>query len=189
MAANIFDLTGKVALVTGGSKGLGKAMARGLAEAGADIVAIPTRPPRIAVAIPCYNEAGAVEAVVDEWREALPEAVFTGYLSGADLAKASASADVFVFPSTTDTFGNVVLEAMASGLPAVVSDTGGPRELVKNGVTGYVTRSLDVDDFTTATERLVADPALRETMRANARAAVASRDWSDAFARFWATSE
>ncbi len=105
-----------------------------------------------------------------ELREALPEAVFTGYLSGGDLAKAFASADIFVFPSTTDTFGNVVLEAMASGLPAVVSDTGGPRELVKNGVTGYVTRSLDVEDFTTAAGRLVADPALRASdERAGAR--------------------
>jgi len=124
-----------------------------------------------------------------ELREALPGAIFTGYLSGADLARAFASADIFVFPSTTDTFGNVVLEAMASGLPAVVSDLGGPRELVKNGVTGYVTRSLDVEDFAAATERLVADPALRETMRANARAAVQERDWSEAFARFWEMTE
>lgn len=78
---------------------------------------------------------------------------------------------------------------MAFGLPAVVSDTGGPRELVRNGVTGYVTRSLDVDDFTLAAERLVTDPALRETMRANALAAVRDRDWSEAFAQFWANSE
>jgi len=124
-----------------------------------------------------------------ELRETLPGVLFTGYLSGADLANAFASADIFVFPSTTDTFGNVVLEAMASGLPAIVSDTGGPRELVKNGVTGYITRSLDVEDFTSATERLVADPALRQTMRANALAAVQDRDWSEAFARFWAISE
>jgi len=124
-----------------------------------------------------------------ELRDTLPEAIFTGYLSGGDLARAFASADIFVFPSTTDTFGNVVLEAMASGLPAVVSDTGGPRELVKNGVTGYVTRSHDIEDFTTATSRLVSDPALRETMRANALAAVQDRDWSEAFAKFWATSE
>src|SRR5581483_979549 len=55
-----------------------------------------------------------------ELRETLPDAIFTGYLTGLDLAKAFASADVFVFPSTTDTFGNVVLEALASGLPTVV---------------------------------------------------------------------
>ena len=124
-----------------------------------------------------------------ELRDALPDAVFTGYLSGGELARAFASADIFVFPSTTDTFGNVVLEAMASGLPAIVSDTGGPRELVKNGVTGYITHSRDIEDFTSATERLLADPTLRETMRSNARAAVQNRDWSEAFAKFWSASE
>jgi glycosyltransferase involved in cell wall biosynthesis len=67
----------------------------------------------------------------DELRGRFPEAIFTGYLSGLDLAAAYASADVFVFPSTTDTFGNVILEAQACGLPCVVSDQGGPRELVR----------------------------------------------------------
>jgi len=123
-----------------------------------------------------------------ELRDSLPEAVFTGYLSGGDLAKAFASADIFLFPSTTDTFGNVVLEAMASGLPAIVSDTGGPRELVRNGVTGYVTRSHDIDAFAIATDRLLSDPALHQTMRTNARAAVQDRDWSEAFTTFWNSS-
>src|SRR5439155_3460569 len=56
----------------------------------------------------------------------LPDAVFLGYLTGESLASAYASADIFVFPSTTDTFGNVVIEAQASGLPVIVSDLGGP---------------------------------------------------------------
>jgi glycosyltransferase involved in cell wall biosynthesis len=124
-----------------------------------------------------------------ELRDSLPGAIFTGYLDGKALARAFASADIFVFPSTTDTFGNVVLEAMASGLPAVVSDTGGPRELVKNGVTGYVTRSHDIDDFTAATSRLVADPTLRATMRANALASVQDRDWLAAFRKFWGSED
>ncbi|HEV3074810.1 MAG TPA: glycosyltransferase, partial [Thermoanaerobaculia bacterium] len=59
-----------------------------------------------------------------------PEILFTGFLHGEDLARAYAGADVFVFPSTTDTFGNVVLEAQAAGLPAIVSDRGGPQEIV-----------------------------------------------------------
>ena len=62
--------------------------------------------------------------------KSLPGAFFTGYLRGIELATAYASADIFVFPSTTDTFGNVILEAQASGLPVVVSDSGGPKELV-----------------------------------------------------------
>jgi glycosyltransferase involved in cell wall biosynthesis len=56
--------------------------------------------------------------------------LFTGFLSGDELSAVYASADVFVFPSATDTFGNVVLEAQASGLPVIVSDEGGPKELM-----------------------------------------------------------
>ena len=59
--------------------------------------------------------------------ELLPDAIFTGYLKGKELAKAYASADIFVFPSTTDTFGNVIIEAQASGVPVIVSDSGGPK--------------------------------------------------------------
>ncbi len=62
----------------------------------------------------------------------LPDAVFLGYLTGEPLATAYASADIFVFPSTTDTFGNVIIEAQASGLPVIVSDLGGPKELVED---------------------------------------------------------
>jgi glycosyltransferase involved in cell wall biosynthesis len=122
-------------------------------------------------------------------KKALPDAHFTGYLSGLDLAKAFASADIFAFPSTTDTFGNVVLEAMASGLPCVVSDTGGPRELVREGETGFVTRSLQVESFTAAIQRLAGDAELRSAMSRNAREAVAGRDWNAAFRKFWAMSE
>ena len=121
-----------------------------------------------------------------ELRDALPEACFTGALSGQELATAYASADMLLFPSTTDTYGNVVVEAQASGIPAIVSDTGGPKELVEHGVSGLITRSLDVDEFTKATLRLIEDPLLRQTLGQNARAAVQDRDWSRAFRKFWA---
>ena len=123
-----------------------------------------------------------------ELKSLIPDACCTGYLTGLELAKAYASADIFVFPSTTDTFGNVVIEAFASGLPAVVSDQGGPRELVENGKTGYVTRSLDAGDFSAAVLRLVEDVKLRATMGKNARRSVEDRDWSEAFKKFWAIS-
>ena len=71
------------------------------------------------------------------------------------MATAYASADIFVFPSTTDTFGNVILEAQACGLPVIVSDSGGPKELVEDGMNGLITRSRDVDDFTRAIRSLV----------------------------------
>ena len=123
-----------------------------------------------------------------ELRQKVPDAIFTGYLGGEELAGAFASADVFVFPSTTDTFGNVVIEALACGLPCVVSDVGGPKDLIEPGVTGFVTRGLDVEDFTRAVCRLADDSALRSKMRDAAVKAVASRDWCDAARRFWAAT-
>ncbi|HEY0369413.1 MAG TPA: glycosyltransferase family 1 protein, partial [Chthoniobacterales bacterium] len=118
----------------------------------------------------------------------LPDAVFTGYLAGEDLATAYASADIFAFPSTTDTFGNVIIEAQAAGLPVVVSDVGGPHELVEHGADGLVTKARDVDDFAAAVHRLAIDPALREQMSRRARQKVESRSWPNAFQKFWATT-
>jgi glycosyltransferase involved in cell wall biosynthesis len=121
-------------------------------------------------------------------RDTLRDAIFTGALHGEELAQAYASADIFLFPSTTDTFGNVIIEALASGLPCVVSDVGGPKDLVEPGVTGLVTRGLDVEDFTRAVTRLADDPALRSQMQSAASRSVAGRDWQNAARRFWAAT-
>lgn len=96
--------------------------------------------------------------------------LFTGYREGEELQRCYASADAFVFPSTTDTFGNVVLEAQASGLPVVVSDEGGPHELMAGGETGLIVRHMDEDGLAAALLTLVRDPALIRTMGRNARA-------------------
>ena len=121
--------------------------------------------------------------------ELLPDAVFTGYLTGTELAIAYASADVFAFPSTTDTFGNVIIEAQASGVPVVVSDSGGPKELVEDKANGLITKSHDVEDFTRAVRALVVDRGLRKRMGECARKSVVDRSWPSAFRKFWATSE
>jgi glycosyltransferase involved in cell wall biosynthesis len=121
----------------------------------------------------------------EEFSRSLPEAFFTGYLTGKDLAAAYASADIFVFPSTTDTFGNVIIEAQASGVPVVVSDAGGPKELVTDNETGLITKSHDVDDFVRAIRMLVVDPPLRERMGSRARKSVIDRTWPAAFRKFW----
>jgi glycosyltransferase involved in cell wall biosynthesis/predicted metal-dependent phosphoesterase TrpH len=113
-------------------------------------------------------------------------AVFTGFLSGEALARAYASADAFVFPSTTDTFGNVVLEAQASGLPAIVTDAGGPRELVRDGETGLVVPGKDADALRAAMRRLATDGALRRRMGDEARRSMGRRTWERAFEDFWA---
>jgi glycosyltransferase involved in cell wall biosynthesis len=120
---------------------------------------------------------------------AMPEAIFTGYLRGKELATAYASADVFVFPSTTDTFGNVVIEAQASGVPVIVSDTGGPKELVEENVNGVVTKSHDVEDLARAIRDLVNDKRKRAQMSRQARQAVIDRSWPGAFRKFWAATE
>src|SRR6266403_1396960 len=124
-----------------------------------------------------------------KFAQSLPEAVFTGYLTGKELATAYASADIFVFPSTTDTFGNVILEAQACGVPVIVSDSGGPTELVEDRTNGMITRSHDVDDFTRAIRSLATDPALRQRMGAAARKSVVDRNWPTAFRKFWATTD
>ena len=121
--------------------------------------------------------------------KSLPEAFFTGYLRGKELATAYASADIFVFPSTTDTFGNVILEAQASGLPVVVSDSGGPKELVVDEANGLITRSHDLEDFTRAIRALVTNRSLRERMADSARESVTDRSWPRAFAKFWASTK
>jgi len=96
-------------------------------------------------------------------------ALFTGYLAGEQLQRGYASADIFVFPSATDTFGNVVLEAQASGLPVIVSDEGGPRELMIDGETGVVFRAGSSDGLVAAIRSLASDPPRITCMGFNAR--------------------
>ncbi|EPR41948.1 glycosyl transferase group 1 [Desulfovibrio sp. X2] len=112
-------------------------------------------------------------------------AVFTGVLDGEDLAACFASADVFVFPSATDTFGNVILEAQASGLPVIVSDCGGPHENMVPDSTGLVTRANDLADLTRAVKSLAADPARCTAMGAAARRYTESRTFRHAFDETW----
>ena len=114
-----------------------------------------------------------------EMKELLKDAVFTGFLKGDELSKAYASADIFAFPSTTDTFGNVILEAMSSGLPAIVTDKMGPQELVENGKTGFVTHGKA--DFAGKLDALIKDEHLRKTMGKNARDYAVSRSWDAVF--------
>jgi glycosyltransferase involved in cell wall biosynthesis len=114
-----------------------------------------------------------------------PNVVFTGFLFGEALSQAYASSDVFVFPSTTDTFGSVVLEAMASGLPVIVSDRGGAQELVDPGRTGLVTKGRDVASLLAGIESLLDRPDLRRDMALACRAHAETWQWENAYATFW----
>ncbi len=121
-----------------------------------------------------------------ELEKLLPEAIFTGILNGRELGVAYASADLFVFPSTTDTYGNVVVEAMAAGLPVAVSDIGGPRELVKTSLMGRVLPARDAAAWVTGLSQMLAQPPSPAERAALAVQAGSERRWDKAFARFWA---
>lgn len=112
-------------------------------------------------------------------------AVFTGYVQGDELASLYASCDLFVFPSTTDTFGNVVLEAQASGLPVIVTAQGGPQENVEHGSTGLVVESADAAGLASAMEELVRDEPRRQRMSRAARDAMEKRSFDRAFMQTW----
>lgn len=114
------------------------------------------------------------------WLEAnLRRAEFPGVLKGEELARAYANMDLFVFPSRTDTFGNVILEAHASGVPAVVTGDGGPKYLVESGVNGVV--AGDDDAFVRAVLEIVGDPVLHRRMCDAAREHALTRSWDRVF--------
>jgi glycosyltransferase involved in cell wall biosynthesis len=108
-----------------------------------------------------------------------PAARCLGTLGRERLADVYASADVFVFPSTTDTAGNVVLEAQASGLPVLVSSRGGPRELMEPGTSGLVCGE-PLDEWVRAAGWLATDAITRERMGAEARRVACGRSWTSA---------
>lgn len=110
---------------------------------------------------------------------------FTGYLKGEELACAYASSDIFVFPSTTDTFGNVVMEAQASGLPVIVTDEGGPCENILSGETGLVVPGGDVGALARAMAKLAANPSQTARMGRAARRYMADRSFEAAFDQTW----
>ncbi len=130
-------------------------------------------------------------------REHLPGAEFTGVLCGEALATAYAKMDLFVFPSHTDTFGNVVLEALASGVPAIVTPDGGPRTIIgdsqsgRDGKAGRGETGRIVPDvqFATAITELINDPALLAKMRTAARADALTASWDSVFEGIYAAYE
>jgi glycosyltransferase involved in cell wall biosynthesis len=115
------------------------------------------------------------------WRRDHPEFVFCGARRGEDLAAHYASADLFLFPSLTETFGNVVLEAMASGLPLVGYDEAAVAECVEDGVSGLSCPPGDEDSFIARACRIAADAPLRRRLGTAARAAAARRSWAEIF--------
>ncbi|MGA7342172.1 MAG: glycosyltransferase [Terracidiphilus sp.] len=123
----------------------------------------------------------------ESWlRERLRRAEFTGVLRGEELSAAYANMDLFVFPSHTDTFGNAVLEAMASGVPAIVTPDGGPCTIVRDGETGRVVAD---EEFAPAIATILADPVQHSAMRHAARAYAETASWDGVFEGVYAAYE
>jgi phosphatidylinositol alpha 1,6-mannosyltransferase len=95
------------------------------------------------------------------FQQQLPDAMFTGQLTGPDLARALASADVFLNPSVTEAFGNVTLEAMACALPVIAAESTGATNLVRSGVTGTLVDGSNPDEFAAALAAYARDPKVR----------------------------
>jgi len=109
---------------------------------------------------------------------ALPRATFLGQLTGAELAAAHASLDIFVHAGAHETFCQTVQEAMASGVPVVAPAAGGPLDLVRPGTTGYLFTPGDAGALASAVRQLTGDPLLRAEFGAAARRAVEGRTWT-----------
>jgi glycosyltransferase involved in cell wall biosynthesis len=120
-------------------------------------------------------------------RRQLPDAIFTGSLDRETVATVFASSDIFLFPSRTDTAGNVVLEAQASGLPVLVSGAGGPREHMVDRRTGVVIAEQNGSAWVDALEALLRDEARRTRMAGEARQYAVSRSWESALEPLYRT--
>jgi len=117
---------------------------------------------------------GPAEAAL---RRDLPGAVFLGPKYGTELAEVYASLDIFVHSGPQETFGQTLQEAAASGLPVVAPAAGGPRDIVRDGVTGYLVPPGEAGPLADAVSRLVRDPAMRAAMGQAGRRKVAGRTW------------
>ena len=123
----------------------------------------------------------------ESWlRERLPRAEFAGVLRGEALSEAYANMDLFVFPSHTDTFGNVVLEALASGVPAIVTPDGGPATIVRDGETGRI--ACD-EEFAAAAAGVLTDAERHAGMRTAARNYALTASWDSVFEGVYAAYE
>jgi glycosyltransferase involved in cell wall biosynthesis len=122
---------------------------------------------------PLVVGAGPAESLFAQ----LPDAMLTGHLDGPDLARAVTSADILIHPSRTEAFGNVVLEAMASGLPVVAATADSSTILIQDGRTGTLVADGNVDRFVAEVEKLAGDPDRRRKLGEEASAASKAFSW------------
>lgn len=120
-----------------------------------------------------------------EAKAMMPESFFVGKLAHKELAVLYASADIFLFTSVSETYGNVVTEAMASGLPCVIADGGGSADLVLHNQTGFKASPMDVEEYITYINLLLEQPLLRQVMADNALRSVQQLNWATLAQRYF----
>lgn len=125
----------------------------------------------------------------EDLKKLMPEAVFLGYQSGDALATAYASSDIFVFPSTTETFGLVTVEAMASGIVPVAAAVGGAASIIEDGKSGLLVPGHEPLMMATQVERLLNDPSFREKLAAGALAHAQDFGWETILDRLFSRYE
>jgi glycosyltransferase involved in cell wall biosynthesis len=116
-------------------------------------------------------------------KEASANMTFTGYLSGEKLAEVYSASDIFVFPSPTETFGNVVLEALASGTPVISANSGGVKNIIQPGVTGHLCEPGNVGEFQEMIVRLLKNDPIRKQMGMDGRNYALAQRWDRIFNR------
>lgn len=121
--------------------------------------------------------------LADEMKKSLAgqNVTFTGYLKGRDLANVYAASDLMVFPSATETFGNVVLEAMAAATPVIGADAGGVKDIIRPGITGALCPPGRAESFAASVLSLIDDDARRKEMSRAARAYALTQSWDMIF--------
>ncbi|MDT8718169.1 glycosyltransferase family 1 protein [Clostridium sp. 19966] len=110
-----------------------------------------------------------------------PDTIFTGYKTGPSLSETYASSDIFAFPSPTETFGNVVLEALASGLPVAAPNAGGIKDIIKNEFNGLLFEAGNSKEFSDAIANIINNEFIRDRIIANGRKTALDRSWESIF--------
>lgn len=124
-----------------------------------------------------------------ELENAMPNAVFTGELSQNELSKVYASADVFLFPSVSETYGNVVVEAMASGLPCVIARGGGTNDFIHHNESGIICNPNNDDEYIDAIESLRCDTTLKNKLVNNALKYTRGLSWDLLVSKYFSDLE
>ncbi len=119
---------------------------------------------------------------IEKCRQMFPkDTIFTGFKRGKELSEIYASSDIFVCPSSTETFGNVVLEAMASGLAVIGADAGGVGEIIQHRVTGLIFQQRNCESLSTSMEELLQNIEFRDQLKTGGREYSVNRSWDKIF--------